>query len=68
MSLPTQREILKLYKNLLRYGEQLKYTDKTYFFRRIRKEFKTHKNITDEADVNFKFEKGIILLLRRTVQ
>ncbi|XP_066247894.1 mitochondrial ribosome and complex I assembly factor AltMIEF1 [Euwallacea similis] len=67
MSLPNKREILKLYKNLLRYSEQLQFTDQSYFTRRIKKEFKDNKNITDESDISFKFEKGIILLLRRTV-
>lgn len=56
MSLPTAREILKLYKNLLRYGEQLKLTDKQYFAKRIKKEFKTNKGITDETEISFKFE------------
>lgn len=56
MSLPTAREILKLYKNLLRYGEQLKLTDKQYFSKRIKKEFKTNKDITDETEISFKFE------------
>ncbi|KAF7286317.1 hypothetical protein GWI33_006046 [Rhynchophorus ferrugineus] len=67
MGLPKKIEILKLYKDLLRYGQELKFTDKEYFQKRIKKEFKQNKVVTDETDINFKFEKGIILLLRKTV-
>lgn len=68
MGLPKRIEILKLYKDLLRYGQQLKFTDREYFQRRIKKEFKQNKEVTDETDINFKFEVSqyifIVLLLK----
>ena len=33
-------KLIELYKNLYRYGLQLKYTDKQYYFQYIRKQFK----------------------------
>ncbi|CAL7941651.1 unnamed protein product [Xylocopa violacea] len=50
--------VLKLYKDLLRYGENLKYTDKTYFRRRIRQSFKKNKDLVDQTEINFQFQKG----------
>ena len=32
---------LQLYKNLFRYGQQLKYTDKSFFHRYIRNQFES---------------------------
>lgn len=61
MSAPTRVEILKLYKNLLRYGEQLKFTNKNYFARRIRKEFKKNKDLTDESAINLRFEVSLTI-------
>lgn len=60
MSAPTRVEILKLYKNLLRYGEQLKFTNKDYFTRRIRKEFQSNKDLTDESAINLRFEVSLL--------
>lgn len=48
--------ILKLYKDLLRYGANLKYTEKTYFAKRIRKSFKENKNLTDRAEIDFQLQ------------
>lgn len=53
MSASTSREVLQLYRKLLQYGKELKLTDQTYFRRRIRKEFKTNKDLTSEADIQF---------------
>lgn len=36
---------LCLYKHLLQYGKQLKYTDKNYFAERIREQFKRSRNL-----------------------
>lgn len=49
-------QILKLYKDLLRYGQQLRLTDKAYFCGRIKKEFKKNKSLTDPSDIQFNFE------------
>lgn len=53
MSASTSREVLQLYRKLLKYGQELKLTDQTYFCKRVRKEFKTNKNLTSEADIQF---------------
>ncbi|CAG9819315.1 unnamed protein product [Phaedon cochleariae] len=59
------REILKLYKGLLRYGQELKLTDKDFYQKRLIKEFKLNKNLTDEADIKYNFEINSIMLLQR---
>jgi len=43
----SKTSILQLYKNLFRYGQQLKFTDKTFFHQTIRENFnnKEIKNI-----------------------
>lgn len=48
--------ILKLYKDLLRYGEELNLTDKNYFKQRIKKEFRRNKNLQDDKEITFYFE------------
>ncbi|XP_018573503.1 MIEF1 upstream open reading frame protein [Anoplophora glabripennis] len=64
----SSNQVLKLYKDLLRYGQQLTLTDKDYFCRRIIKEFKKNKSLTDPKDIQYNFQKGVTLLLRRAVQ
>ncbi|XP_064210745.1 mitochondrial ribosome and complex I assembly factor AltMIEF1 [Tribolium castaneum] len=68
MSQVTKIQILKLYKDLLRYGQNLKFTDKDYFHKRIRREFRKNRDLTDESAISFNFERGIVLLVRRAVQ
>ncbi len=48
--------VLRLYKDLLRYGEHLQYTDKEFYFRRIRKEFKLHRGIDNVEKKNFQLQ------------
>lgn len=48
--------ILKLYKDLLRYGEELRFTDKKYYRRKIREEFKENKTLTEAADIDFQLK------------
>jgi len=52
------KEVLSLYRQLLRYKSGLQYTDKDYFYRRIRFEFEKNKNLLNVADVEFQIEKG----------
>ncbi|XP_035723440.1 MIEF1 upstream open reading frame protein-like [Vespa mandarinia] len=59
--------ILKLYKDLLRYGEQLRFTDKKYYRQKIREEFKQNKNLTEVADIDFQLKKGLTLLKNQRV-
>uniref|UniRef100_A0A1B0DP52 Uncharacterized protein n=1 Tax=Phlebotomus papatasi TaxID=29031 RepID=A0A1B0DP52_PHLPP len=56
MSAPSGRQVIKLYRDLLRYGEQLKLTDKEYFRKRIRREFRVNKNLTSPEDISFNFK------------
>ena len=47
--------ILQLYKNLFKYGQQLKYTDKNYYFEYIRKQFQS-ANIEDTKKIEILFK------------
>lgn len=47
---------LKLYKDLLRYGANLKYTDTKYFRSRIRRSFKENKHLTDQTEIDFQLQ------------
>lgn len=60
-------KVLKLYKDLLRYGENLKYTDKLYFRYRIRKNFKQNRHLIDQAEIDFQLQKGQKLLENQRV-
>ncbi|XP_026463884.1 MIEF1 upstream open reading frame protein [Ctenocephalides felis] len=62
MNTPSAAQVLRLYKNLLRYGQNLQYTDKDYFCNRIRKEFRNNKTCSRTEDLIFNFEKGRALL------
>lgn len=53
MSAAGSREVLQLYRQLLRYGKELKFTDQSYFRRRVRKEFQLNKDLQSEADIQF---------------
>lgn len=67
MTIPTGRQVLQLYRDLLRYGRQLQFTDKDYFARRIRKEFKQAKNIDNAEDIKFYYQRGLALLKNKRV-
>lgn len=54
--------ILKLYKDMLRYSETLRLTDKEFYLRRIRFEFKKNKNLTTKEESTFSFQKGVNFL------
>ncbi len=56
----TRESILKLYKNLFRYGQELKYTDKAYFYQTIRQKFNNKE--TQNIDLLFKVQQKIILI------
>ncbi|KAG5890123.1 hypothetical protein JTB14_027790 [Gonioctena quinquepunctata] len=59
--------VLKLYKDLLRYGENIYLTDKSYFQKRIKKEFKKNRTVSDEHEIIYNFEKGLTLLSKQTI-
>lgn len=53
MNAATSREVLQLYRKLLRYSQELKFTDQSYFRRRVRKEFRLNKDLQSESDIEF---------------
>lgn len=63
MNTPKPSQVLRLYKELLRYGQDLKYTDKPYFYRRIKQEFRKNKSLSENEEILFNFEVCIDLIL-----
>jgi hypothetical protein len=53
-----------LYKQLVRYGRNLKYTEKRFYFRRIRSEFEKNRELTDPKDIKLKIDQGFAFLKR----
>ena len=45
---------LGLYRELLRYGQNLKFTDKKYYFSKIRSEFEKNRNLANEKEILFR--------------
>ncbi|XP_053686043.1 mitochondrial translation release factor in rescue-like [Sabethes cyaneus] len=52
-SLTTKQLVLRLYRDLRRYGSQLQYTDREYFLKRIRWEFQQKREITDLNEIEY---------------
>ena len=51
------REVLSLYRSILRQGRlQLKLTDQNYFRRLIREEFERNRHQEDSAEIQFQIE------------
>ncbi|XP_018304964.1 uncharacterized protein [Mycetomoellerius zeteki] len=63
----SRQVVLKLYKDILKYGETLRFTNKKYFRYRIRTAFKTNKDLSDETAINFQLEKGMKFLEAKKV-
>ncbi|XP_071446092.1 mitochondrial ribosome and complex I assembly factor AltMIEF1 isoform X1 [Hetaerina americana] len=66
MCQPSPNQVLSLYRSLLRYRKQLKYTDKNYFSKRIRKEFERNRTLAPEESV-FQYERGLVFLQNKRV-
>lgn len=49
-------EILGLYKNLLRYSQRLRFTDKKYFVHRVRKGFLENRELTNQEEIEFYYK------------
>lgn len=47
------RTVLSLYRRLIRYGQQLQLTDKPYYQRRVRSEFRRNRDLTDPVAIDF---------------
>ena len=53
----TRSCVRRLYKDLLRFGRnELQYTDKNYFYNRIRKEFNSNKNLDRKEDIEYYYK------------
>lgn len=58
-------QILKLYKELLRYSNTLVYTDKSYYLRRIKQKFRDNQALSDTNDIDFCYKQGRSFLERK---
>ncbi len=57
------REVLSLYKCLLRYGRGLTYTDKNYYFRRIREEIEKSRALVNPGEIDFYIKVKLLIVL-----
>ena len=48
-----RRNILELYKSLMRYSEKLQYTDKNFYQNRVRQEFNKNRTLNSQSDVEY---------------
>ena len=47
-----QLEVLRLYRDLIKYSQRLKYTDVNFYLNRIRQEFAKGKTLENEDEIN----------------
>jgi hypothetical protein len=52
---------LNLYKNCLKYSNQLLYTDKNFYLNKIKTEFRKNKDLTQEKDIKFFYQVFIVI-------
>lgn len=64
MNAANASEALKLYRSLLRYSKQLKFTDVKYFKQRIRKEFEKNRSLESGEDIKTSIEVSSLILFR----
>ena len=64
MSLTHRSKAVYLYRQLLRYSESLKFTDKNYFCERIRGEYQKNKDLTDTKLISKQITRGEELIKR----
>lgn len=46
-------QVLRLYKDLVRYSDTLVYTDKQFYLKKARDEFRRNKDLQDQKDIAF---------------
>lgn len=68
MNHPTNQQVLRLYKHLLKYGNQLQFTDKWYYMNKIRDEFKLNKSLKKPEEIEFCFKVNATLIKRKCVR
>ncbi|XP_062561544.1 uncharacterized protein LOC134225466 isoform X2 [Armigeres subalbatus] len=66
-SITSHRLIIRLYRDLRRYGSQLQLTDQQYFLQRVRREFDQNRNLNDPKEIEFCYKRGRALLDRARV-
>lgn len=53
-----QLEVLRLYRDLLKYSQTLKYTDVNFYLSKIRKDFAKGKTLENEEEITRQIAKG----------
>nr|XP_045016900.1 MIEF1 upstream open reading frame protein-like [Jaculus jaculus] len=60
---PWSREaVLSLYRALLRQGQELRYTDRDFYFASVRREFRKNQKLQDPVAREKQLEKGLVFL------
>lgn len=65
MKIPSKewsRAVLLLYRNLLREGNSLKFTERDFYWRTIRKEFERERDEVEVKRIKEQYEKGMYFL------
>lgn len=52
-------QVLRLYKDLLRYSQQLVYSDPHYVARRVKQQFEVNRSLQDAKDIEFFYQVGL---------
>lgn len=63
----TRLQVKQLYKELLRYGCNLKLTDKDYYKSRIKQEFLDNKQLDNPDEINFFYNVSLKRILLKTL-
>ena len=64
MTSVTRLKVISLYRQLLRYSENLQFTDKNYFCERIRCEYEKNRTLTDTERILKQITRGEELIKR----
>lgn len=59
---PSSQKVLQLYRQILKEGRSLKYTDYEFFRRSIRRDFERQKDEVEAKVIQEQYEKGIYFL------
>lgn len=51
----SKEAVLSLYRSILRRGNNLQYTDKSYYMKRVRAEFEANRHLTNAETKDFYF-------------
>jgi len=62
MRVPSSGRVLLLYRQLLKQGKALQYTDYDFFRRSVRREFEQQKDEVETKVIKEQFEKGMHFL------